>query len=175
MFEAIQNHRNRYQPLKTTEADEMDVSQSNGLHSDEQGQQPMAELQPSTQALAKRVIRKIDLRILIIMFVTYNLNFIDKTILYSAAVFGLTDDTHLVGSQYSWAGSIFYFGYLIWEYPTTILIQRLPVAKYLSAVTFLWGVIVAVTAACTNFGGLATCRFLLGVAVSVCHSAKSRF
>lgn len=71
------------------------------------------ELQPSTKALARRVIRKIDMRILMIMFVTYNFNFIDKTILSSAAVFGLTDDNHLVGTQYAWAGSIFYFGYVI--------------------------------------------------------------
>jgi hypothetical protein len=33
-----------------------------------------------TQALAKRVIRKIDMRVLLIMFVTYNLNFMDKTV-----------------------------------------------------------------------------------------------
>jgi hypothetical protein len=70
------------------------------------------ELQPSTKSLARRVVRKIDMRILMIMFVTYNFNFIDKTILSSAAVFGLQDDNHLVGTQYSWVGSIFYFGYV---------------------------------------------------------------
>jgi MFS family permease len=79
-------------------------------------------------------------------------------------VFGLTEDNHLVGTQYSWVSSIFYFGYLLYEYPTTILIQRLRVSKYLTVVTFLWGAVVAVTAACSSFGGLATCRFLLGVA-----------
>lgn len=121
------------------------------------------DVSPATKQLAKRVLRKIDMRILVIMFITYNFNFIDKTILSSAAVFGMRTDTNLVGTQYSWVGSIFYFGYLIWEYPTTVLIQRLPVAKYLSGVTLLWGAIVAVTAACTSFGGLATCRFLLGV------------
>jgi MFS family permease len=120
-----------------------------------------------TKALAKRVIRKIDMRILAIMFVTYNLNFMDKMILSSAAVFGLEEDNHLVGKQYSWAGSIFYFGYLFFEYPTTTLIQRLPVRKYLSGVSLPRGIIVASTAACSSFGGLATCRFLLGVAVSL--------
>ena len=30
--------------------------------------------------------------------------------------------------------------------------------------TFFWGVVVALTAACTNYGGLITVRFLLGVA-----------
>lgn len=35
---------------------------------------------PYTKALAKRVIRKIDMRVLLIMFITYNLNFMDKTV-----------------------------------------------------------------------------------------------
>ncbi|KAK0111164.1 hypothetical protein ONS95_001541 [Cadophora gregata] len=127
-------------------------------------EEEIQEPSPYTQALAKRVIRKIDMRILAIMFVTYNLNFMGKVILSSAAVFGLSEDNHLVGKQYSWVSSIFYFGYLFFEYPTTILIQKLPIGKYLSGVILLWGAIVASTAACTSFGGLATCRFLLGVA-----------
>lgn len=44
------------------------------------------------------------------------------------------------------------------------MIQRLPVGKYVSANTFFWGAVVALTAACTNYGGLITVRFLLGVA-----------
>lgn len=114
--------------------------------------------------LAKRVVRKIDLWILPLLFITYNFNFMDKTILSSAAVFGLKDATDLHGQDYSWVSSIFYFGYLFWEYPTSILIQRLPVGKYVSVNTFFWGAVVALTAACTNFAGLATVRFLLGVA-----------
>lgn len=65
-------------------------------------EEEVQHVSPYTKALAKRVIRKIDLRILAIMFVTYNLNFMDKTILSSAAVFGLEEDNHLVGKQYSW-------------------------------------------------------------------------
>ncbi|KAK2785698.1 hypothetical protein FQN53_007486 [Emmonsiellopsis sp. PD_33] len=114
--------------------------------------------------LSKKVLRKIDWHILPLLFVTYNFNFMDKTILSSAAVFGLREDNHLVGSQYSWVSSIFYFGYLFWAYPTSILIQKLPVGKYVSLNAFFWGAVVALTAACTNFGGLATVRFFLGVA-----------
>lgn len=72
--------------------------------------EPAVELSVQSQALAKRVIRKIDMRILVMMFVTYNLNFMDKTILSSAAVFGLREDNHLAGTEYSWVSSIFYFG-----------------------------------------------------------------
>ncbi|EEH09317.1 allantoate permease [Histoplasma capsulatum G186AR] len=118
----------------------------------------------SEMQLAEDVVRKIDRRILPLLFVTYNFNFMDKVILSSASVFGLREDTHLVGSQYSWISSVFYFGYLFWTFPTSILIQQLPVGKYVSANTFFWGAVVALTAACSNFGGLMGVRFLLGVA-----------
>lgn len=45
-----------------------------------------------------------------------------------------------------------------------MLVARLPVARYLTANTFVWGAVVAVTAACTNLGGLLAVRFLLGAA-----------
>lgn len=44
-------------------------------------------------AMAKRVLRKIDMRLIPLLFVTYMLNFMDKTILSSASVFGLREDT----------------------------------------------------------------------------------
>ncbi|KAF2852605.1 MFS general substrate transporter [Plenodomus tracheiphilus IPT5] len=114
--------------------------------------------------LAKRILRKIDWRLVPLMFITYNFNFMDKTILSSASVFGLREDTHLKGQQYSWVSSVFYFGYFFWEYPTTYLIPRLPVAKYLAINTLIWGLVVALTAVCSTYGGLLIARFLLGVA-----------
>lgn len=42
--------------------------------------------------VAKRIVRKIDRVIMPLLFVTYMLNFMDKIILSSAAVFGLRDD-----------------------------------------------------------------------------------
>lgn len=46
---------------------------------------------PSSSA-ARKVLKKIDRVIIPLLFVTYMLNFMDKTILSSAAVFGLRDD-----------------------------------------------------------------------------------
>lgn len=46
---------------------------------------------PSSIA-ARKVLKKIDRVIIPLLFVTYMLNFMDKTILSSAAVFGLRDD-----------------------------------------------------------------------------------
>lgn len=44
-------------------------------------------------SMAKRVLRKIDMRLIPLLFITYGFNFMDKTILSSASVFGLSDDT----------------------------------------------------------------------------------
>ncbi|KAK3328182.1 MFS general substrate transporter [Cercophora scortea] len=118
----------------------------------------------NTDKIARRVLRKIDRRLIPLLFVTYMLNFMDKTILSSASVFGLQEDTGLEGQDYSWVSSIFYFGYFVWAYPTTFLIARLPPAGYLAGNTLFWGLVVALTAACTNYTGLMTVRFLLGVA-----------
>lgn len=42
--------------------------------------------------LEDRVLRKIDRTIIPLLFITYMLNFMDKTILSTAAVFGLPED-----------------------------------------------------------------------------------
>lgn len=59
-------------------------------------------------------------------------------------------------------GSIFYFGYLVFVYPHNRLMQRLPLARYLSCIVFIWGIVLGLNAACTNFAGLMAGRFVLG-------------
>ncbi|KAH7018062.1 allantoate permease [Microdochium trichocladiopsis] len=110
------------------------------------------------------LVKAIDWHIMPLLFVTYLFNFMDKTILSSAAVFGLREDNSLVGDNYSWVSSVFYFGYFFWAYPTTLLVARLPVGKYMAVNTLFWGLVVALTAACHNYAGLLTVRFFLGVA-----------
>lgn len=80
-----------------------------------------------------------------------------------AAVYGLKTDTHLVGQQYSWLGSIFYFGYLAMEFPNLWLITKLPTGKYMGLCLICWGACLCILAACHNFAGLAVVRFFLGV------------
>lgn len=54
-------------------------------------------------------------------------------------------------------------GVLVGEYPTNLLLQKLPVAKYLATNVFLWGCVIACSAAAKNFASLMAVRFLLGV------------
>ena len=58
---------------------------------------------------------------------------------------------------------MFYFGYLFWEYPTNLLLQRLPLARYSAMNVIVWGSMLILHAAVSNFGGAVAVRFLLGV------------
>lgn len=49
------------------------------------------------------------------MLVAYMMAFLDKQALNYTSLMGIREDLHLVGSQYSWSSSIFYFGYLFFS------------------------------------------------------------
>jgi sugar phosphate permease len=84
---------------------------------------------------AKKVLRKIDIRIVPILFFIYLLQYLDKNGINYASAFGLEEGTNLKGQDYSWLGSIFYFGYLLGQYPSGYLLQRLPIAKFIGVAT----------------------------------------
>ena len=110
----------------------------------------------------KRVLRKIDFRLLPIFCAIYALQFLDKTALTYTSVMGLMYETKVNTSEYSWLSSIFYLGYLVGSYPMCFLQQRLPLGKFTGINIFLWGAVVCATAACNDFKSLMAVRFLLG-------------
>ena len=59
---------------------------------------------------ARQVLRKIDWHILPLLMGTYLLQYLDKSTVNFASVFGLRQGTNLHGQDYSWSLSIFYFG-----------------------------------------------------------------
>lgn len=111
----------------------------------------------------KELFWTINKRILACMLGTYFCQSLDKGTLGFASVMNIKQDANLKGQEYSWLGTILYMGVLVGEYPTTRLLQRLPVAKYLSVNVFCWGVVIACSAAAHNFGSLMAVRFLLGI------------
>ncbi|GFF35947.1 uncharacterized transporter C417.10 [Aspergillus udagawae] len=113
-------------------------------------------------AAEKRLVRKIDIMILPIMTFAYMMAFLDKQALSYTAIMGLRTDLNLRGSEYNWSGSIFYFGYLCFSYPASILLVKFPLGKYLACNFMLWAIVLACHAATTNFAGLMVARFFLG-------------
>lgn len=101
--------------------------------------------------------------VLQIMCLVYGLNYLDKTTLSYASIMGIKKDIGLGGADYQWLGSMFYFGYLAWEYPTNRLLQRLPLGKYSAINVFMWGLTLSCFAAVKSYGGALAVRFFLGI------------
>lgn len=110
----------------------------------------------------KKIVRKVDFMLMPLLCGTYFLQYIDKQALSYGAVFDLLSDTGTTSDQYSWLASIFYFAYLVAEWPSSYLAQHFPTGTIISSFIIIWGSILMVTAACHDFTGLAISRFFLG-------------
>ncbi|KAL4965453.1 MFS general substrate transporter [Aspergillus stella-maris] len=115
-----------------------------------------------TEADYRRLLRKIDLWLLPLMWVCYGTQQADKVSLSTQAVFGIREDTGLVDAQFNWLSTIFYLTYLVCETPASWLMQKCHIGMMLSVVMVLWGLIVLCIAFAKNFAHLAPLRALQG-------------
>ncbi|WVQ82643.1 hypothetical protein IAT38_004775 [Cryptococcus sp. DSM 104549] len=118
--------------------------------------------EPITDEENRRVLWKIDSRLMPAMAVIYFLQQLDKASLSYSSVFNIQADAHLVGQDYSWLSSIVYFAQIVFQPLSVWALVRLPVNLWLGICVMSWGAFECILAACTNFGGLAAVRFLLG-------------
>ncbi|KAI9857528.1 MAG: hypothetical protein M1824_004788 [Vezdaea acicularis] len=114
-------------------------------------------------AYTKALRRKIDFRIVPIMFCCYTMQFIDKVLINYAAVMGLNKDLKLKGNNFTNAATAFFIAYLIAEIPNGYAIQRLSPSKWLGGNVVLWGIATACTAATHNYHSLLAARIFLGI------------
>ncbi|CAG8901767.1 unnamed protein product [Penicillium egyptiacum] len=120
----------------------------------------------------KRLKRKLDIHLIPLLGICYFFYYVDKTTLSYAAIFGIKEDLHLVGTEYSWLSSIFYFGWLVWAIPSNLLMQRSRrLAWYLAFNIFMWGVLLMCEAASQNFDALAALRVLSGAFEAIADPA----
>lgn len=79
-----------------------------------------------------------------------------------SAVLGIYQDISINGSQFSWLGSIFFLGYLVYQIPNQFFVQWFPLRRYLGACVTIWGAVMLFTALGRTFSQMAALRFLLG-------------
>lgn len=115
------------------------------------------------EALNKKVLRKIDFCLIPLIGMLYAFQFMDKTTTSYAAVMGFKQAFHMHKTMYSWCGSAFYLGYLLFEFPANTILQRFPLSKATSAFIILWGMILCLHAVPTGYPGIITLRVVLGM------------
>lgn len=144
---------------------------------DAEAQQQPATASPSDKATAlvgvhsrvnvtaeddRRVVRKIDQRILPILLIVYFLQQLDKSAMSYASIFGILDDAHLTNENYSWLSSIVYFPQLFLQPLVAYFLVKIPTGYFLASMVLGWGVVLSAMAAADTFTSLMATRFFLG-------------
>lgn len=111
----------------------------------------------------RKLIAKIDLRVVPILSILYLLAFLDRTNIANAAVFGLAKDIGLTGNEYNTALTIFFVPYVIFEIPSNIILKRLKPHVWLSFCMFMFGLVTICQGLVQNYSGLIATRFFLGL------------
>lgn len=89
--------------LDQKSAHSSDLDDNYAIYSQNTGQ----DIDPAEE---KRVLRRIDRRLVPMLMIIYFLQYIDKNGINYASVYGLQKGTNLNGQDFSWLGSLFYFG-----------------------------------------------------------------
>jgi MFS family permease len=132
----------------------------------------IAEVSPHEQveALAaeyginhRKLMWKIDCCVVPPFCLLYFLSFLDRVNISNANVYGLSRDLNLTGNQYNTALTLFFVPYVFFEVFSNYALKIIAPHRWLSACILAFGAVSIGMGFAKNFGGLATCRFLLGV------------
>ncbi|KAI5863291.1 major facilitator superfamily MFS-1 [Durotheca rogersii] len=112
---------------------------------------------------AKRIIWRIDRRLVTLVGVLYCVSLMDRTNLSTAAVAGMLDDLQLVGTRYSVVTLVFFITYIIFQPPSTVVIRKVGPRIFLSTITLSWGAVMIGFGFSPSFEVLAALRLILGI------------
>lgn len=115
------------------------------------------------------LVRRLDLRILPWVGLLYLFAYLDRVNIGNAVIIGdgsMLKDLGLENDpeKYSFALSIFFIGYLLFEVPSNVALKWATPSKWIARIMVTWGVVASCTAAVRNFAGLVAVRFFLGAA-----------
>ncbi|OTA98454.1 hypothetical protein M426DRAFT_258683 [Hypoxylon sp. CI-4A] len=122
---------------------------------------PEAPLKPHVDEA--KLLRKIDLHVMPILFVIYVAAFLDRVNISNALTLGLPAELGLTSDQPNVALTIFFVPYILFEIPSNIIMKRLSPRIWLSACLLGFGVIMIGQGFMKSYGGLLATRFFLGL------------
>jgi MFS family permease len=112
----------------------------------------------------KKLLRKLDLRLIPWLCLLYLISFLDRTNIGNAKLEGLQASLHITSGQYNACLSIFFVSYALFEPLTNILLKRLRPSVFIPVIMLLWGITMVTMGLTHNFQGMMAARFFLGLA-----------
>jgi ACS family tartrate transporter-like MFS transporter len=109
------------------------------------------------------VIRKISFRLLPFLFLLYIVNYLDR-VNVSFAALQMKSALDFSDSVFGFGAGIFFVGYLLFQIPSNLLLQRIGARRWLAVLIIVWGAISSCTMFVRTPFSFYTFRFLLGLA-----------
>ncbi|KAK3376531.1 major facilitator superfamily domain-containing protein [Lasiosphaeria ovina] len=134
---------------------------SNGLESTPEA---ASEELRDDSATTKRLLRKLDLRILPVLILLVLCSFLDRTNVGNAKLYHLEADLGMTNGQYSQGLAAFYPLYIAAEVPSNLVLKRVTPRIWIALLTFAWGVVCICLGLIHNFPQFIGLRAILGLA-----------
>ncbi|CAI4211292.1 unnamed protein product [Parascedosporium putredinis] len=110
----------------------------------------------------KKILRKMDIRLIPMLALLYLLSFLDRGNIGNAKIEGLQEDLNMTPDQYNWCLTVFFFTYAAFEVPSNLLLKKLRPSIWLPTIMVAWGVVMTLMGIVKNYHGLLVARIFLG-------------
>ncbi|EJP68528.1 pantothenate transporter [Beauveria bassiana ARSEF 2860] len=122
---------------------------------------------PTDTPEERRLILKLDLLILVFVFLAYWAKVLDQSATSAAYVSGMKEDLRLFGNELNYINTTYMVGFITLQIPLTLLMTRFSAAWFIPAADVVWGVLTLAQYRVTSAGQLYAVRFLIGAAGSL--------
>ncbi|UZP45198.1 hypothetical protein NXS19_013010 [Fusarium pseudograminearum] len=127
-----------------------------------QDENPKAEQHMIDPILEKKLIRKVDLNLVPVLFLLFLCAFIDRINIGNARIQGLEADLNMTGQDYNIALFTFFILYILLEVPCNILLKNMRPSLFISAIMTGWGIVTICQGLTKSYAGLIVCRVIIG-------------
>lgn len=120
-------------------------------------------MNPTVNALEKRVVSKTMMRILPFILILYIIAYLDRVNLGYAAL-QMNAELALTAEVFGLLSGIFFIGYFFFEVPSNMIMHKVGPKIWIARIMLTWGIVVILTGFAQTTTQLYILRFLLGVA-----------
>jgi ACS family tartrate transporter-like MFS transporter len=113
--------------------------------------------------VGSRVRRRVAYRLLPFVFLIYIVNYIDR-VNVSFANLRMSADLGFSDGVYGLGVGVFYVGYVLFEIPGAVIVERWSARKWIARIMISWGLVSMLTGFVHSAGQFYVIRFFLGVA-----------
>ncbi|QSZ33625.1 hypothetical protein DSL72_005193 [Monilinia vaccinii-corymbosi] len=111
--------------------------------------------------IEKRVVRKLDKRLIPLVMLLYLLSYLDRSNIGNAKTAGMSKELHISSSQYEWLLTIFYISYILFEW-FALMWKVLPPHIWACFCVVGWGTAATLQSTTHSWSGMMVARFFLG-------------